>query len=239
MTIFQWTSQNFAAQLLHGEDREAVLGDLAEAGDSTTQQMLGILGLVIRRQAMLWKNWRPWLAAFGLALPGSLLLMGVSVSISCTYQWLIGLTLPDTSLLPEHPGYLLLLCHILLLTAWSWTSGFVVGSMSRRTLWVSAIACCSPCLFCLARFRTPSMSRLCLFLFLLPALCGVFQGLRTTRIQLRSAILLAVAVTVLMIVAWGNGGLWVFNWALIWPVWHMVATARRSRRGTKRHWNSG
>src|SRR5260370_28185090 len=43
---------------------------------------------------------------------------------------------------------------------------FVVGSMSRRTLWASAALCCSPCLFCLARFRIGSLSRLCLLLFL-------------------------------------------------------------------------
>jgi hypothetical protein len=237
MKIFEWSPLNSAALLLEGEEREAVLGDLAEAGESATQQLLGILGLVVRRQSMLWKNWRPWLATFGLAFPGSLLLMGVSVSIGCSYQWLTGLTLSDKSLLPDHPGFLLLLCHILLLAAWSWTSGFVVGSLSRRTLWVSAVACFSPCLFCLTRFRTPSLPRLCLFLFVLPALWGVFQGSRLKRIQLRPAILLAIAVTVLMIAAWSNHGMWVFNWALIWPVWHMVASAWKPTEGKGQEWN--
>jgi hypothetical protein len=122
---------------------------------------------------------------------------------------------------------LLLICHVLLLIGWAWTGGFVVGSVSRRTLWVSIAATCSPCLFCLSRFRIESLSRLCLFLFLVPAIWGVRQGLRVTRIKLGTAIALAAIVTVLMIFAWSNKGLWVLNWALLWPTWYMVATARR------------
>ncbi len=225
-----WSFVEVAAQLLERDEREAALGDLVEDGESAWHGLLDVAGLVIRRQALLWKSWRPWLAAFGVAFPSSFLLMGVSVSISYTYQRLIGLNTPDASLLPEHPGFLLLLCHILLLIAWSWTGGFVAGSVSRRTLWVSAVACCSPCLFCLARFRTESLSRLCLLLFLLPAIWGVRQGLRMPRIKLSSAIVLAVAVTVLMFLAWTDKGLWTLNWTLIWPAWYMVATARRSDR---------
>jgi hypothetical protein len=228
MTSVGWSMVDAVSQVLERNEREAVLGDLVEAGESAWRGLLDVLSLVIRRQAILWKCWRPWLAAFGLALPSSLLLMGVSVSISSTYQRLIGFHIADSSLLPEHSGFSLLLCHILLLIAWSWTGGFVVGSVSRRTLWVSVIACCSPCLFCLARFRTESLPRLCLLLFLLPAIFGVLQGLRIARIKLRSAILLAVTVTVLMILAWSNQSLWVFNWVLIWPAWYVVAIARKS-----------
>ena len=69
-----------------------------------------------------------------------------------------------------------------------------------------------------------------LALFLVPAIWGVCQGLRVTRIKLSSAIVLAATVTVLMILAWSNGGLWVLNWALLWPTWYIVATARRDGR---------
>lgn len=71
-----WPLMNVVSRLLEPEEREAVLGDLAEAGKNTRQALPSVLGLVVRRQAALWKNWRPWLAAFGLALPGSILLMG-------------------------------------------------------------------------------------------------------------------------------------------------------------------
>src|SRR5882757_11527622 len=86
MTSVAWSLVEVAAQLLERREREAVLGDLAETGESVWQGLFGILGLAVRRQLALWKNWRPWLASFGLALPGSLLLMGFSVSVSSAYQ---------------------------------------------------------------------------------------------------------------------------------------------------------
>src|SRR5579885_3526481 len=74
------------ARLLESEERDAVLGDLLEAGEGAARGLIEILGLFIRRQAALWQDWRPWLAAFGVALPATLLLMGVSLSVTCTYQ---------------------------------------------------------------------------------------------------------------------------------------------------------
>src|SRR5271170_4369266 len=115
------------AQMLEPSEREAVLGDLAEAGESAWRGLVNVLGLVIRRQIILWKSWRPWLAAFGLTLPASFLLMGFSVSVSWHARMLVE---GDASLW-------FLIVNVLLLGAYSWTGGFVVGSLSRRTLWVS------------------------------------------------------------------------------------------------------
>jgi hypothetical protein len=227
MSSFGWSLVETTAQLLEREQREAVLGDLVEAGESAWRGLLGILSLVFRLQAGLWKSWRPWLAAFGVSLPASLLLMGVSLSVSQGYQRLIS---------PTHaPGsaLLALTCQVLLLLGWSWSGGFVVGSLSRKTLWMSAALCCSPCLFCLARFRVFSLSRFCLLLFLLPAIWGVRQGLRRTRVPLCGSIVYALALTLLMIATWnGEGRLWwsprswILELTLIWPAWYMVATAR-------------
>jgi hypothetical protein len=205
-----------AAQLLAPYEREAVLGDLAEAGESAWRSSLGILGLVFRRQAALWKSWQPWLAAFGLALPASFLLMGFSLSVSSAYQHFID----------SRTGFWLLISHAFLLISWSATGGFVVGSLSRRTLWVSIAATCSPCLFCLARFRESSLPSICLLLFLVPAIWGVFRGMRTNRIKLRWAIVLAVATTMAMIPTWA------LNWVLVWPAWYLVATAWKTERET-------
>jgi hypothetical protein len=233
MVSLGWSLAEIATHLLERDEREAVLGDLSEADESAWHGLLDVLGLVIRRQLLLWKSWRPWLSAFGLTLPGSFLLMGASVSVSSTYQRIQGLMGPrflDVPSLTMQDG-LLLLCQVFLLIAWSWAGGFVVGSMSRRTLWASTILCCSPCLFCLARFRIESLSRLCLLLFLLPAILGVRQGVRIMRIKMGSAIVLAVAVTVLMIPTWSRG-LWIFNCALMWPAWYIVAAARKPSRQT-------
>ena len=56
-----WSMVDAASQLLERDEREAVQGDLVEAGVSACNGLLEILGLVVRRQALLWKNWRPWI----------------------------------------------------------------------------------------------------------------------------------------------------------------------------------
>jgi hypothetical protein len=203
-----------AAQLLGPCEREAVLGDLEEAGESSWRGLLGVLGLVIRRETALWKGWQPWAAAFGLALPFSFVLMGFSLSVGWSYQRFVG----------SGAGFWTLVSRLFLLVAWSWTGGFVVGSLSRRTLWVSIVATCSPCLFCLARFRESSLPSICLLLFLVPAIAGVLKGLRITRIKLHWAIILAIAVTMAMI-PMGK-----VPWVLVWPAWYMAATAWRKGR---------
>jgi hypothetical protein len=228
MTGVDWTLVKVASQLLARDEREAVLGDLVEAGEHAWSALFEVVGLVIRRQAGLWKNWRPWLAAFGLALPGSLLLMGLSLSVSQTYQHLTNPTILKLTGLTVSPGMWLLSCNIFLLLAWSWTGGFVMGSLSRRTVWVSAALSFLPCLFCLASFRIESLSRFCLLLFLLPAIWGVRRGLRIARIERKAAIVLAAAVTAFTVPTWCSTGPWIPNFLLSWPAWYLVATSGES-----------
>jgi hypothetical protein len=219
---------DLVARLLPPEEREVVKGDLLEGGESAWQSLLAVVGLVIRREAALWRNWRPWLAAFGLAVPSSFLLMGFSLSVSHAYQQLVAGPILHATGVTIGPGLALFLCNVLLLAAWSWTGGFVVGSVSRRTVWVSAALSFAPCVFCLERFRVESLSRLCLLLFLPVALWGARRGLQVARIKRSSAIALAIAVTALTIPTWSSGGAWIPNWALSWPAWFLVATARRT-----------
>jgi hypothetical protein len=230
MTSTHWPLVEVAARLLGRSEREAVLGDLLETGEGTWRGLLDVLGLVIRRQLSHWKNWQPWLAMFGLALPSSLLLMGVSVSVSSMYERLIDHRILVESPQAIHQGFFQLLCRGLLLIGCSWACGFVMGSLSRRTLWVSIASSCFACLFCLLRFREPSLSRLCLFLFLLPAIWGVRQALRLIRINLALAIFLATAITTLMILPSNSRGLWTLNWSLVWPAWYILATAQGAGR---------
>lgn len=219
---------DMAARLLAREDREAVLGDLTEAGASAGQGVLEILGLVVRRQAALWHDWRPWLAAFGLALPGTLWLQGASFSIGCAYQRLSGAAVL-VACPPNGPERgLLLLNHVLLLSMWSWTSGFVVGSISRRTLWASVLIGLCPCAYCLTRFHEVSIWSLSLFLFVPPAIVGGHHGLRFLRIRSHWAIAVAGLVTLLMISDGLNSVLSPLNWVLLWPAWYMVLTASRA-----------
>jgi hypothetical protein len=230
MTSIHWRLVEVLARLLKPGEREAVLGDLLETGEGAWRGSRDVLGLVIRRQLSHWKNWQPWLAVFGLALPGSLVLMGTSVSVSSMYERLIDHRIVVESPQAIHEGFFQLLCRSLLLIGCSWACGFVMGSLSRRTLWLSIASSCFACLFCLLRFREPSLSRLCLFLFLLPAIWGVRQALRSIRINFVLAIFLAIAVTAFMILLSNGRGLWTLNWSLVWPAWYIVATAQRTGR---------
>jgi len=237
MTSAGWSLVETAARLLTRNEREAVLGDLVEAHENVWQGLLGVLGLVFRREAALWKSWRPWLAGFGVAMPSSFLLMGASLSVSWSYLTLRCPELLQESTLTLGSGSLVLLCKALLLIGWSWTGGFVVGSVSRRTLLASAALYFSPCLFCLSRFRVESLSKFCLLLFLLPASWGVYQGLRASRVKLSWAFIVALTVTVLMLPDWSNAGQhwwsaprWTLNWALCWPAWYLVAAAWSGKR---------
>jgi hypothetical protein len=133
-------------------------------------------------------------------------------------------------MLTNHDAALNLISIVFLLICWSWSAGFVVSSISRRTLWISGVSCLIPCLFCLARFHTESLPGFSLFLFLLPALLGIWHGIRTLRISLSFALIMAVAVTTLMIRT-SSREFWLCNLALLWPIWYLVAVA--SGKATK------
>jgi hypothetical protein len=229
MSGIGWSLTNIASQLLEHNDREAVIGDLLEAGESSWRGLLHVVGLLMRQQILLWKSWRPWTAAFALVFPCSFLLMGSSVSISLAYEKLLTGSTFNGILLTSRAEFSTLFCQSFLLIAWSWTAGFVVGSLSRKTLWLSAALTCLPCLFCLSRFRVESLSRLCLLLFLLPAILGARQGLRMIRMKLGAAMALATVITIAMIWMWSRIDLWTFQWALIWPAWYIVATSEGFR----------
>jgi hypothetical protein len=224
----------FASRLLERDEREAVLGDLVEAQARALDALFGVIGLVARRQALLWKSWRPWMAGFGVALPSSFLLMGVSLSVSWSYMRLLCPDLLRSAELTRGTGIIVLFWQGLLLVGWAWTGGFVIGTTSKRTVWASALLCYAPCLFCLSRYRVAGLSRYCLLLFLLPAIWGVVHGIRVMKMRLNSALILAVAVTALMIPVWsaGTAHWWItprltLNWVLSLPAWYLVAMAQK------------
>ena len=156
--------------MLRRDEREAVLGDLIESGEEVWAALFAVLGLVLRRETAVWKTWHPWVAAFALSVPCSFLLMGLSVSVSRALQniftWSPGLGNSSGS------PWLSAIPQVLLLAGWSWTGGFVVGSLSRRTLWVSA-ACVFDSLYflsCLAFGLSRCPHFACLSFFCRP--CG-------------------------------------------------------------------
>ena len=234
MNRFGWSAVEVAARLLSPRERETVLGDLREAGEGSWDSFYEVLGLFFRRQLAHWKDWRPWLAVVGVSWPGSLTLMGLSVSISLGSLQLIrvGGARIDNIYSARSAE---LAARILLLVGWAWTGGFVIGSISRKTLWASCIAMGLPCLFCLTRFNIDSLSKFSLLLFLPPVIWGIIQGLRGVYIRSHYALMLAGFIILPLIFARGvqvqvgsHLRTWLLDAILSWPLVYVVATASRS-----------
>src|SRR5579859_4550270 len=91
MTQMQWWLVDAVSRTLEPDEREVVLGDFAESRVTSRRALLDVLGLVMRRQAILWAGWRPWLTLLGLILPLGMLLSIISRStsdMSAVYVWL-------------------------------------------------------------------------------------------------------------------------------------------------------
>jgi hypothetical protein len=56
MNGIDWPLLEFASKLLERNERETVLGDLLETNESAWQGLLDVFGLVLRRQAALWRD---------------------------------------------------------------------------------------------------------------------------------------------------------------------------------------
>lgn len=70
------------ARALEPGEREIVLGDLAERGSSRAHALFDVLGLVVRRQLLIWTNWRPWFALLAIAGISGYCLNGMLAGLS-------------------------------------------------------------------------------------------------------------------------------------------------------------
>jgi hypothetical protein len=156
MTRIGWWLADGLAGMLERDERDAVFGDFAESGETGERALRNVMGLVVRRQAALWKDWRPWLTLVGLVIPlGILLSLGsrMMASRSATPIWMYVNNWTMAHL--ESPGargdlvsnsaaifkqYLMLVC-------WSWASGFMLAPLSRRTIRVNGTLFCLIVLF--------------------------------------------------------------------------------------------
>jgi hypothetical protein len=265
MSRISWWLVDTVSRLLEPDEREAVRGDFMESGVSGGQALLDVLGLVIRRQAALWVDWRLWLGLVGVVVPLGMLLSHVSrrwADGSAVYAWLYvnnwtWAFLESPGARRDLAGTVVRFClNSATLTAWSWTSGFVLGSLSRRAVLVNGG------LFCFALFagtfasiagasRNPSNPAFSLtfysvawpvilqtLLVVLPGLWGMRKGRRLTALPLRQAIVGVVVVAALtaraVLSLEGRNWLLGFLPLLAWPVGYMVAMAgwRHWRRRT-------
>jgi hypothetical protein len=146
-----WWLVDIVSRMLEPDERDAVRGDFAESGEKSGQALRGLLGLALRRQTALWRNWRPWLALVLAVAPFGILLSLVSrrmAQSSAVTSWLY-LNNWDWTYV-RNTGFrvdfardvAIVLFEFLLLSCWSWTSGFVLGYLSRRAIWINGALFC-------------------------------------------------------------------------------------------------
>jgi hypothetical protein len=186
---------DFVSRGLEPAEREAVLGDLAELTASGAGKLRDVLGLVVRRQAALWWDWRPWVVVTALvAQIGQMLAINAAalgLYAHDLYFWIVRNRAID-------PGFLrvnnLPLQHHLplaglrsfLLASWAWGSGFTLASLSRRTTWANSTLFCFALLLpfqvFLAAFHMLIFSLVTLAAFVIaPSAWGIVRGHRAAE----------------------------------------------------------
>jgi hypothetical protein len=126
-----WWLADAASQLLEPHERDAVRGDLAECRVGGWRALCEVLGLVARRQAACWLDWRPWLAVAAIVLPIGLLLSHATRWWADAYAFdILG---GQRDLVPLVWSAIVI---SVILAGWSWTSGYVLASFSGRTVWM-------------------------------------------------------------------------------------------------------
>lgn len=240
--LYWWLVDQLSRTLTH-EEREAVRGDFAELDLTGREALRDLLGLVARRQAALWKDWRPWLALLGIALPLGLLLTLSSYAVSgllvrnLETVWRYGVRY-ETGL-PAGGDAIVIISQAASLALSSWISGFALASLSRRTLWLNGLlfyfVWARPLVVFLEITLYSKHGRALTFfviftvllsscLFVLPSAWGIRKALHNGTFNLRRVILLAVAVLMIGALALWTGSWW--HKALItWSHgrWHLPA----------------
>jgi len=148
MTHISWWFTDTLSRMLEPDERDAVLGDFAESGETGSQALNGVLGLVVRRQTVLWAGWRPWVILACVTVPLGLLLSVVSRTTadgSAVYLWMYANNWDWA--LTRNPGFWRVLADsAVLVSLWyitlacgAWTGGFVLGFASRGMVQINAV----------------------------------------------------------------------------------------------------
>lgn len=242
MTHVCWWFVDILSRTLETEEREAVRGDLTESGATPGQAIGDVLGLVVRRQAALWKDWHPWLALVGLVGIAAALLSELAfqfdgeILMQVRTYWRHGVHYGTGLSVGEDAVYLVSL--FLAVFSWSWASGFVLGSLSGRTAWLTGT------LFCLVvhssySLRLPGVQLSRIFGLILPmslpmlpfligAIWGMNRGVRLRVLDLRHALPLAAVIAILTLLVTWTGG-WYETVREVWSegAWHAIPWPRR------------
>jgi uncharacterized protein (DUF983 family) len=139
--LWGWCVDRLSRVLEPGE-RAVVLGDFAELRVSGPRAVGELLGLIARRQAVLWQDWRPWVVLAAVTLPFGLLLSfaarrmadGSAIYLwQYTYNWawsILDAPGPRRDLMQFSTRMLVQGASLI---CWAWTLGLLIGRSSWRT----------------------------------------------------------------------------------------------------------
>ena len=138
-----WPVVLWLSKLLDHAEREAVLGDLTENGDSSGRAIANVVGIVVRRQTEVFFSLRLWVVVTFVVLPTSYLLSAIADGTAgegAVYSWMY-LNNWDWAL-TKNPGFWLVLRETatnfgitcLVLACCSWSAGFLIGRFAKTTL---------------------------------------------------------------------------------------------------------
>ena len=246
------------SRMLEPDEREAVRGDLEESGATGGQALGDVLGLIARRQAGLWQDWRLWLTLLSLVIPLGVLLSQAVRGLaenSAIYSWMYVNNWTVRYL--DNAGFrmeffedvLSFILQYLTLMFLSWTVGFVLGSLSRRAVWINGAAFCAVLLgevaagpprhygvnaaaFAVGFYRVVLPLILGMVLILIPALWGIYKGAQLVTLSVLQTMFWAAALAGLT--AWRHlplhwGPRMLLLVALAWPVAYMIGATRWRR----------
>jgi len=252
-----WRLVDVVSRVLEPDERDAVRGDFTESGESGAQGLRDVLGLAVRRQAELWRHWRPWLILVMLAAPLGMRLNLFSRRVadhSAIYAWMY-LNNWDWADLGHRTFWTILAQTIppvflenLALICLSWTSGFVLGALSRRAIPFNGALFCfvllfgnfvalpqgtlgrhfnnNAAVFSLTFYSAMLPVLVQMALVAVPSLWGMFEGLRmATFPPLLRTILWAPAILTMAVLA-ANQGVWLaamatHNFTLLQSGWQL------------------
>lgn len=148
----------WCSHCLEKDEREAVLGDMAEEGAGFVTSTLSIADVALRKELAGWRHWTPWVASIGVVVPCVVSLIVVAKNLadgSAIYLWLFANN-TDAELL-QQPGFWAglwdclprLIVPALAVLSWSWCAGCVIGLSSRQTRRSCGVLVCVLVLFAL------------------------------------------------------------------------------------------
>jgi hypothetical protein len=239
-----WWFVDIVSLMLEPDDRDAVRGDYEESGEPCGRALRGLVSLIIRRQLALWKEWRPWLALVGLVGIVAVLLSAIAlrldVTVSQQLRTYLAYGVPFETGLTIGQDIVYMGCLALALLAWSWTGGFVLGSLSGRASWLTGALFYLVVLdsftarllisgnliihegslpsIILGWFAPLTISRV---LFTVAVIGGINRGLRLRTLGMGSTLVLAAGTLILTaLVAWTSG--WIETAEETWSrgLWH-------------------